>query len=413
MGEIKRLAALALLAAGMAHADDAVLAPEQLFERVSPSIWTVHTVDARNQPLAMGSAVVIAPGSLVTNCHVLRKAAAVTVGRDNVSYKAVLEYPDPERDLCLLRVRSLKAPAVTIGDAEALKPGSRVYAIGSPRGLEQTISDGLLSGLRKSEDGSFVALQITVPISPGSSGGGLFDARGHLVGITTFQFKEGQNLNFALPATWIADVPKRAQALMAAEGKRKESAGATATASAPAELAGRVFAYRLTDRITRNVQDVLYQVDRLDGERIVFNGGARVESPRGEVLTQTAALGGEADLAMPPGGWARPGMEVGAHWSLGYLTQVGRPLRMDLEASITREETLEVAGRQLTVQRIDFRGYTERNPAMPGFARGRYHATAWYSPELRRLVRFEVQSRGGTSGGQYVLDEALELVAIR
>src|SRR5690242_9111591 len=129
MRDITRFVAAGLLAAGAVHAQDRTLPPEQLFERVAPSIWTVHTFDARNQPLSMGSAVVVAPGSLVTNCHVLRKASAVTVGRENVSYKASLEYPDPERDLCMLRVRSLKAPPVAIGDPEALKTGARVYAI--------------------------------------------------------------------------------------------------------------------------------------------------------------------------------------------------------------------------------------------------------------------------------------------
>src|SRR5206468_12182712 len=96
----------------------------------------VQTSDARNQPLSLGSAVVIAPGTLVTNCHVLRKAHSVSVGHENVSYGATLDAPDPERDLCILKVRNFKAPAVQIGDPAALKTGARVYAVGSPRGLE-------------------------------------------------------------------------------------------------------------------------------------------------------------------------------------------------------------------------------------------------------------------------------------
>ena len=90
---------------------------------------------------------------------------------------------------------------MAVGNVEELKVGSRVYAIGSPRGLEQTISDGLLSGVRRSADGSFTALQVTVPISRGSSGGGLFDAQGRLIGITTFTLRDAQNLNFALLAS--------------------------------------------------------------------------------------------------------------------------------------------------------------------------------------------------------------------
>lgn len=409
MGYKNRIILAACLAAGSANAQDGTLTPEQLFERVAPSVWTVQTVDARNQPLSLGSAVVIAPGTLVTNCHVLRKAKGVTVGHENVSYGATLEHPDPERDLCILKVRNFKAPAVEIGDPGTLKTGARVYAIGNPRGLEQTISDGMLSGVRRSDDGSFTALQITVPISPGSSGGGLFDTHGRLVGITTFQMKEGQNLNFALPATWIAQVPERAQALIAAESRKKEPA-ATKRVAAPTAHA---YEYRLTDRVTHNVQEIRYEVDRVDGEHVVFNGGARVETANGEVLSQTGAIGGEADLAMPPGGWFRAGSQVGARWTLAYLTQVGTPMKMELEASVAGEETLSLAGRQMKTLRLEFEGYTDRTPATQGTARGRYRATAWYAPELGRLVRFEVNSRGGMMASQFIVHESLELTAIR
>ena len=172
----RTLAAACLVVHGFASAQGVdPVPPEQLFERLAPSVWTVETFDGTNRPLAMGSAVVIGPGSLVTNCHVLAKASRVVVARDNVSYGATLEHPDPERDLCLLKVRNFTAPAVTVGQLEGLKTGARVYAIGSPRGLEQTISDGLLSAGRRSASGDVAALQVTVPISRGSSGGGLFD----------------------------------------------------------------------------------------------------------------------------------------------------------------------------------------------------------------------------------------------
>jgi hypothetical protein len=104
---------------------------------------------------------------------------------------------------------------------------------------------------------------------------------------------------------------------------------------------------------------------------------------------------------------------VGEHWTLAYTTKVGQPLKMELEASVTGEEVLTVAGQEIKTQRIEFEGYTDRNPSMHGMYTGRYRATAWYSPELGRLVRFEVRSRGGTSTGQYTMEEALELTAIR
>ena len=91
-----RTACLALVfwATG-AHAEGAPLSPEQLFERLSPSVCVAETFDGANPPAAGGSAVVIGPGSLITNCHVLAKASRVAIARENVSYGATLTSPTP------------------------------------------------------------------------------------------------------------------------------------------------------------------------------------------------------------------------------------------------------------------------------------------------------------------------------
>jgi len=82
----------------------------------------------------------------------------------------------------------------------SLSVGEVVFTIGSPEGLINTLGDGLLSGLRRSEDG-IEYVQITAPVSPGSSGGGVFDDRGNLIGISTFTIRDAQNLNFAIAAS--------------------------------------------------------------------------------------------------------------------------------------------------------------------------------------------------------------------
>lgn len=383
--------------------------PDQLFERLSPSIWTVETWDARNQPLALGSAVVIAPGSLVTNCHVLARASSVRISRDNVSYGATLEHPDPERDLCMLKVRNFTAPAVPLGTVEGLKVGSRVYAIGSPRGLEQTISDGLLSGVRRSESGDFTALQVTVPISKGSSGGGLFDAYGRLIGITTFQLRDGQNLNFALPVTWVQEVPQRAQAALAtAKAKPPESV------ATPAAGGGRqVYEYELRDRLTGSVRKVTYRLDRRDGDKLVYNGGSRIENAAGGVLQDTAPIGGEFDLAMPPGGWITAEPKQGAVWKSNFQRGVSASfISLKLDARTVGETTMRMKDRNFRVVQVEFKGYTQRLAAGTNSG-GHYAATAWYAPELGRIVRFEARTRGGTGGGAFYIDEQLQLVDIR
>lgn len=401
------LAALGAATAGSACAAETPLSAEQLFERVAPSVWMVETFDAQNRPLAAGSGVVVAPGRVVTNCHVLARARRVALTRENVSYGATLEHPDPERDLCQLKVANFTAPAVAIAGVESLKIGSRVYAIGNPRGFEQTISDGLLSGVRRSEDGSFTALQITVPISRGSSGGGLFDARGRLIGITTFSIRDAQNVNFALPAAWIHELPQRGQAAL-----KKGSEGRTAGATESASLAARVFEYRLTDRLTGVSRTVTYRLDRVDGDRLIFNQGSRIEKSGGEVVSLGSALAGEYDQAMPPGGWVSQNTAEGASWRRKYETTLGGDrIAMDLEARAAGESTMRFKERELRILRVDFRGYTVRGTS--GNREGPYRATAWYAPELGRVVRFEVRTRGGLGGGLYIIDEMLELVDMR
>lgn len=408
-----RILPLTLLAAASVFAQGVdPVAPEQLFERLAPSVWTVETFDAKNRPLAMGSGVVVGPGSLVTNCHVLAKASRVVVARENVSYGATLEHPDPERDLCMLKVRNFSAPAVSVGSIDNLKIGARVYAIGSPRGLEQTISDGLLSGVRRSSSGDFTALQVTVPISQGSSGGGLFDAYGRLIGITTFQMRDAQNLNFALPASWIAEVPQRgATALAARSEARPASAGAS---SVPTTVArGQVFEYELRDMLTGVKRSVIYRVERVEDDKAVFNQGTRVERVDGGVISNTADIGGEFDLAMPPGGWIASEPKPGSLWKTSYKGSVpGTSVGMDLSARSLGESTMRLKDRDLRVLRVEFSGHTQRGPVSTNPS-GTYKATAWYAPELGRVVRFEARTRGGLGGAAYYIDEQLQLVDVR
>ncbi|MBL0919214.1 MAG: serine protease [Hydrogenophaga sp.] len=392
------------LAASLAGAQ-APLPPETLFEQVSPSVWVVRTTDAEQRPLRQGSAVVIGPGRLITNCHVLRQAKGLTVGRENVSYGAALEHADPERDLCQIRVANFHTPPVVIGAADGLKVGARVYAIGAPRGLETTLSDGLLSGLRRNAQDQLEAIQITVPLSGGSSGGGLFDAQGRLIGITTYGLRESQNLNFALPATWIAEVPERAQAALAAR-QANQAAPQVARASPTGD---RVFEYRLTDRQTRATQSIVYRLDRVDGDKLVFNQGTRVERQGGEVVSISNPIGGEFDMASPPNGWVSQRRAPGETWRLNYTKRPDtRTIEMNLTAQVLEESTFTVGTRTLPVVKVQFRGFTSRSAFNSASS---YLAHAWYAPELGRVVRFEVTMR--STGNSLGIDESLELVDIR
>lgn len=187
--------------------------PAEIFSMVSPSVVVVRALDAQDKVISLGSGVVIASAQVVTNCHVTEKGARLEVKSGLSTLPADLRYSDRERDLCQLSVPGLTAPPVKIGSVKQLKIGARVVALGAPQGLELSLSDGIVSALREAGDASII--QTTAPISPGSSGGGLFDEEGRLIGITTLYLAASQNLNFALPADWIAALPERAKTAQA------------------------------------------------------------------------------------------------------------------------------------------------------------------------------------------------------
>jgi len=177
----------------------------EVFEIASKSTVVVKKLDANGKIIGLGSGVVLPGGDIVTNCHVVEGAVKITVKISGKDYPAILHYSDWDRDVCSVSSNGIKQNTpVSMGSTKKLKVGKPVYAIGSPQGLELTLSDGIVSSLREVEDGNYI--QTTAAISPGS---GLFDENGALVGLTTFYLTEGQNLNFAVPVEWVTELPKR------------------------------------------------------------------------------------------------------------------------------------------------------------------------------------------------------------
>lgn len=191
--------------------DASALEPEAIFKRVSPAVWTVKA-DRGNGVFSVGSAVAVTPAALVTACHVVDGAvsAVVSQGAATITVSLITRDPDPSRDLCVLNTSTLfQLPAVEIAPIDGVRVGQRVYAIGSPHGLELTLSEGLVSGLRPKAPGQLPIVQTSAAISSGSSGGGLFDDQARLVGVADTVSPGGQNLGFAYPAQWVMELPQR------------------------------------------------------------------------------------------------------------------------------------------------------------------------------------------------------------
>jgi len=208
---------------------ETALSPEQVFEKASPAVVYIVVRDKEFKPVALGSGFFIdANGLIVTNYHVIKGAKFATVRLSSGATLFVdgVVATDPNRDLALLKVSGGGYPCLKIAKGALPKVGATVYAIGNPKGLENTFSSGMVSGHREIKDGLRV-IQVTTPISHGSSGGPLLNASGDVVGVTTAGYATGQNLNFAVPVSGVLDLIRKqgkVKTLASAGGSRFDRA---------------------------------------------------------------------------------------------------------------------------------------------------------------------------------------------
>jgi serine protease Do len=171
--------------------------------QVSHSIFTVFGVETegKDKGVALGSAVAIDKNILATNCHVAFAGNFLIVYINDTPQRGQLYYYDRDNDLCLIKISDTTFTPVKIRSSISVNIGEEVFAIGNPEGYEKTISKGIISN--KYTKGKYEILQTDASISHGSSGGGLFDVNGNLIGITTAGDPNGTNIGFAIPTELI------------------------------------------------------------------------------------------------------------------------------------------------------------------------------------------------------------------
>jgi S1-C subfamily serine protease len=166
------------------------------------AIVSIVMSDKDGSPIAQGSGFLVSKdGVIVTNYHVISEgSSAVVKFPDGAFYvvDGVLAF-DKARDVAVIKAHGENFKTLSLGNSDQLQVGEEVVAIGNPLSLESTVSNGIVSGIRTVEEEGGKFLQVTTPISPGSSGGPLFNMTGEVVGITTLYLKGGENLNFAIP----------------------------------------------------------------------------------------------------------------------------------------------------------------------------------------------------------------------
>ena len=174
---------------------------ESVFENAWRSVVVVSNGDRQ------GSGIIIRPNIVATNCHVVDGSGDIVVYKaDNrrvdadSAFSATIRHSDEDKDFCLLDVRGLWGVPATVRKYETLKVGEDVYGLGAPHGLDLSLTAGLISQLRTEDDDRYI--QTDAAISPGSSGGGLFDSEGNLIGIMTAKITDEsvEGIGFAIPA---------------------------------------------------------------------------------------------------------------------------------------------------------------------------------------------------------------------
>jgi len=176
-----------------------VLTSEEIYKGESPGMLLIETYDDEGRKRGLGSGFSVASdGTTITNYHVIRGASRATVKFTDGTVGSVsgVEAYDPGRDLAVIQVTPAPSTVLEVGDSDKLQVGDKIVAVGSPLGLQNTMSEGIVSALRNG------VIQISAPISPGSSGGAVFDEHGKVVGVSAAQMVAGQNLNFAIPINW-------------------------------------------------------------------------------------------------------------------------------------------------------------------------------------------------------------------
>lgn len=182
------------------------------------SVVCIVMYDEKGKPLSIGSGFFVSrDGMIATNYHVVEKGyGAIISTLDGKTYKDVyLLSKDKDMDIALIRVNETNAPQSKLGNSDTVKQADKVISIGNPQGLQNSVSDGLISGVREFE--RVKIFQFTCPISPGSSGGPLYNMAGEVVGITTLMSETGQNLNFAVPINYLLSLQKSTKALSLTE----------------------------------------------------------------------------------------------------------------------------------------------------------------------------------------------------
>jgi hypothetical protein len=199
-----RVIVLVILATGLVRAQSIQTRKNipEIARAVRGAVVSIVMSDNGGQPVAQGTGFVVSEdGRIVTNYHVIEEGSSAIVKLPDGALFPVdrLLAADKDRDIAIIKAHGKNFHVVSLGDSDRVQVGDEVVAIGNPLSLDSTVSNGIVSAVRTVQEEGGKFLQVTTPISPGSSGGPLFNMEGQVVGITSMHLQGGENLNFAIP----------------------------------------------------------------------------------------------------------------------------------------------------------------------------------------------------------------------
>jgi len=201
--------------------------PAEVAKKATASVLLIKGISEQGETIGTGF-LISSDGKIVTALHVILslKSGGIRLSHGEIFESFSVLAFDERRDLAIIKIPGFDLPSIELGNSNDVSPGDQVLLIGNPKGLQGTITAGIVSAIRDLPEG-FKVIQTDAAANPGNSGGPLFNLRGQVIGVLNFKLRGAENLNFALPINYVRGMMSSAQNPMSLDEMRAKLSGGT------------------------------------------------------------------------------------------------------------------------------------------------------------------------------------------
>lgn len=176
----------------------------ELIKGAKPAVVLIKGLTGNNNEVSGSGFIVDGSGTIVTNLHVVQelKAGGVRLANGDIYDKITVRAFDERKDLAVIQIAGFELPMLPLGNSNSVQAGEQVVLIGNPRGLEASVTTGIVSAIRPLDEG-FQVIQTDAAVNPGNSGGPMLNVKGEVIGVVSFKLRGAENLNFAVPINYV------------------------------------------------------------------------------------------------------------------------------------------------------------------------------------------------------------------